>query len=94
MKKKKNEQGKSTWNNTLFILKSIKEYDRHLLGLVTVNALFSALGQFVPVFAPKCIIDELRGGGSIRSVIIIVIISGFVAFVSDSISKTSAKLHL
>ena len=90
-KEKKNEQRKSTWNNTLFILKSIKEYDRHLLGLVAVNALFSALGQFVPVFAPKYIIDELTGGGSVRSVIIIVIISGLVAFVSDSISKTSAN---
>ena len=79
----------SVLNNILFVIRSIQEYDKYLLGIIAVNAIFSALRQFVPVFIPKYIIDELTGTASVRRVIIIVLISGLVALITDGVGKTS-----
>jgi ABC-type multidrug transport system fused ATPase/permease subunit len=79
----------SVFNNLLFVIRGIKEFDRELLGLMTINAIFQAVGPFVPVLMPKYIFDELTGRGSARAIISIVLIWGFVMSLSMSISQTT-----
>lgn len=79
----------STLSNVKYVLEGIREYDRKLLYYIGINVIFTALNQFVPVIAPKLIIDKLTGGGSPRSVIILSALFGVTLFLANGISSTS-----
>jgi len=72
----------SARSNALFVLDGIREYDKRLLSLALINAVFSAVLQFVPVLMPKLVVDELIGKGRPGKIILIVLVISIVTLVS------------
>jgi ABC-type multidrug transport system fused ATPase/permease subunit len=80
-----------TASNIAFVIRSVREYDRSLLALALVNAVFTALGRFVPVLMPKYVIDQLTGGGTPAMVLIIVVVFGIAMLLAEGIGRTSGN---
>lgn len=79
----------STWDNVLYVIDGIKQYDKWLLPFVAVNIVFSALSNFVPVIMPKFIIDQISVKGSKSAIIILSVIFGLLMLISNGIKNTS-----
>jgi ABC-type multidrug transport system fused ATPase/permease subunit len=84
--KEKVKPRNSIVRNVLFVLRSIREFDPHLLTWILLNAVFTALGNMVPIVMPKLIVDELTTGGSVNRVIILAVIFGAAMFISNGIT--------
>ncbi|MDR0858985.1 MAG: ABC transporter ATP-binding protein/permease [Oscillospiraceae bacterium] len=75
--------------NFVWMLKSIREFDRTLLTWIAMNGVSTALGNMVPIVFPKLIIDELTIGGRTERVIFLAILFGVMLFITNGITGIS-----
>ncbi|MBE3583652.1 MAG: ABC transporter ATP-binding protein [Limnochordaceae bacterium] len=81
----------SVWSTVAFVVQSIWEYDRWLLGLAALQAASSALQQFVPMLMPKYVIDQVTTHGQPGTIMAIVMVSGLILFITGSINSTTSN---
>ena len=74
-----------------FVVGAVREYDRPLLFLAAVNAVFSAVNPFVPVLLPKFVIGEIVAHANPAAVIHVVLGFGAVQLVSLSIERATGQ---
>ena len=74
-----------------FVIGAVREYDRPLLLLAAMNALFSAVNQFVPVLLPKFVIGEIVAHANPAAMIDVVVGFGAVLLASQSIERTTGQ---
>lgn len=78
-------------DNVGFVLRSVYKYDRALLGLAALNAVFSSITHFVPILMPKLVNDQLTTGGAPGTVLAIVAVFSAALCVSASIAQTAGN---
>ena len=74
-----------------FVVGAIREYDRPLLLLAAVNAVFSAVHPFVAVLLPKFVIGEIVAHANPAAVIHVVLGFGAAQLVSLSIERATGQ---
>ena len=74
-----------------FVIRSVREFDRPLLALAALNALSSAVNQFVPVFMPKYVIDQLTGHGTPTGVLATVAVFSGMLLLSQTAQTSSGN---
>jgi len=74
-----------------FVIGAVREYDRPLLVLAALNAVASAVNQFVPVLLPKFVIEEIVAHAHPAAVIEVVVGFGAVLLASQSIERTTGQ---
>lgn len=79
-------------SNVAFVIDSIRQFDKPLLNLAVISAVFSAIGQFVPVFMPKSIIDQLTEGGTPGNIIMLVVVFSVIMLISECINKVVGNM--
>lgn len=74
-----------------FVIGAVREYDRPLLVLAVLNAVFAAVNQFVPVLLPKFVIGEIVARAHPAAVIEVVVGFGAILLASQSIERTTGQ---
>ena len=83
----------SALSNAAFVVSSIQEYDKALLAVACLHAVFSAAMRFVPILLPKYVIDAVSQGAAPGAVLRVALGFGLVLLIAESAGKV-AHNHL
>lgn len=76
-------------DNVRYVVGSVRRYDRPLIWIALLHALFSAVGRFVPVVLPKYVIDQITAGSAPEVMMGAVVGLAVALFVANSVSQTT-----